>query len=428
MKKKFLRCLSLLVMVVLLVGCALESGDNEKTEPQKAHVMKVGYARVDITPKEPLPLAGLMTTRYPETTRDPLYATCIAYTDESGNTVLMFHLDILKAYGAVLYTRRAISQATGVPAAQIVIATNHNHSGPNLDKSDMGIVVDYCELLEERMTKIAQEAMEDRKPAQMSITKAYPENLNFIRHYLLSDGSYGGDNFGSFSGKTIVKHAVEVDNELQLVKFTREGGKDVLVMNWQGHPTGHGEYREAVLSHVDVIRRNVEKDLDCHFAYVLGASGNVNSRSRIAEENVYGREYEPLGKAMADRVVEAAATLAPANTGLITLASQSFECTNKKNENVKTGIPIGAFSIGDVAFVTAPYEMFSESGKDIKTRSPFPVTMVSTCTNGSFSYIPTLATFEYGGYEVDSTRFVAGTAEKLADAFVEMLGQIKNNG
>lgn len=433
MKKTLCMLLSLVFVLMLFGGCGPVAQPGETTVPETTaaalpHVLKVGYGRADITPKDPVPLAGLFEIRVFEDVRDPLYATCLAYTDETDNTVLVFHLDLLNAFSPTILAKRKVSEATGVPVSQIVVSTNHNHSAPNLEKLDYANVPEYCESLQQWMVEAAEAAMADRKPAAMSISKTNPEYLAFVRHYIMDDGSYVGDNFGDPKGKTYVAHATEVDDDLQLVKFTREGGKDILLMNHQGHPAGHSEYRNSVVSYIDVVRRNVEKELDCLFAFTLGASGNVNCTTRIKAENVYRSLYETRGAALAEKVVEAAkTTMEPAKTGSIRVLNQTMKAPYKTG-NAEGDITMGAFSMGDLAFVTAPYEMFCENGMDIKKGSPFKMTFVSTCTNGALSYIPSIATFEYGGYEVEMTKFVAGTAEKLADGYISMLKQIYENG
>ena len=433
MKKTMCLILSLLFVVALFSGCGQTDRPGETTAPETTapalpHVLKVGYGRVNITPKDPVPLAGLFEVRVFEDVRDPLYATCLAYTDETENTVLVFHLDLLNAFSATLLAKRAVSEATGVPVGQIVVSTNHNHSAPNLDKTDYANVMEYCDALKQWMVEAAQAAMADRKPATMSISKTNPEYLAFVRHYIMDDGSYVGDNFGDPAGKTYVSHATEVDDDLQLVKFTREGGKDILLMNHQGHPAGHGEYRNSVLSYIDVVRRNVEKELDCLFAFTLGASGNVNCTTRIKAENVYRSLYETRGAALAEKVVEAAkTTMEPAKTGSIRVLNQTMKAAYKTGSS-EGDIAMGVFSLGDLAFVTAPYEMFCENGMDIKKGSPYKMTFISTCTNGSLSYIPSIATFAYGGYEVEMTKFASGTAEMLADGYIAMLKQIHDGG
>jgi hypothetical protein len=87
---------------------------------------------------------------------------------------------------------------------------------------------------------------------------------------------------------------------------------------------------------------------------------------------------------------------------------------------------IGAVSFGDVGFACAPYEMFDTNGTFIKENSPFPVTFVAECANGGNGYFPSALAWENGGYEVDTCRYVKGTAEELADGFVSMLTDLYN--
>ena len=56
--------------------------------------LSVGYGRVDISPTEPTPLRGYgySSGRLSKNIKDPLYATCIAVSDTTGQTVLIFTL------------------------------------------------------------------------------------------------------------------------------------------------------------------------------------------------------------------------------------------------------------------------------------------------------------------------------------------------
>jgi hypothetical protein len=93
-----------------------------------------------------------------------------------------------------------------------------------------------------------------------------------------------------------------------------------------------------------------------------------------------------------------------------------------------SSFPIQAFSFGDVGFAAAPYEMFDTSGVFIKENSPFKMTIVAELANGGNGYFPSQFAFDVsGGYECDTTKYVPGTAERLADQYVEMLTQQFNN-
>ena len=50
----------------------------------------VGYARLDITPEEPVPRGGMgnYATRISTSIRDRIYTTCTAFSDEQGETAL----------------------------------------------------------------------------------------------------------------------------------------------------------------------------------------------------------------------------------------------------------------------------------------------------------------------------------------------------
>ena len=58
--------------------------------------LRVGYARTDITPTEPVPLRGYgnASHRMSERVLSPLCATCLAVTDGRGETVLIYALDL----------------------------------------------------------------------------------------------------------------------------------------------------------------------------------------------------------------------------------------------------------------------------------------------------------------------------------------------
>jgi hypothetical protein len=82
---------------------------------------------------------------------------------------------------------------------------------------------------------------------------------------------------------------------------------------------------------------------------------------------------------------------------------------------------IDACSFGGVGFVAASYEMFSNSGLYIKENSPYEFTVISTVTNGYNNYIPSLEAYMYGCYESYTAVYEAGTAEAVAEEFVNML-------
>ena len=458
---------------------AAEPATEPVTEPeeQKPYVLRVGFGRSDITPTESVPLAGYGNTsmRMSTTVSDPLCSSCIAITDESDTTILIFNNDLISCNEAVIKPiRQSISKETGIPLDYIQVCATHTHSAPDTGNTSIEAQLRYNISLRQLLTDAALAALEDRAPAQVYFAETYPKNLNFVRHYLLSDGSGGGDNHGDFSTNSILQHASDADNQMQILKFAREGVKDILMVNWQSHPhRAGGSTKTNVTSDIcGVMREYVEKELDCDFLYFTGGGGNINPSSRISSE-VITADYKEQGKALGKYAVEAAANFQPLEAGPISLVTEKYTAkinhtTDKlisaareiqlvwQNENnsakckemgkpydidspyeagaIVTRAGLGeagiiqqyAFAIGDIGFVTAPYEMFDTSGRQIKDNSPFKATFVMSCSNAGVGYLPTEYAFTYGCYEADTTKYVPGTAEALAQNYVKMLTGLYN--
>ena len=434
--------------------------------------LSVGFGRVDISPQESVPLRGYgySSGRMSTNIQDPLYATCIAITDSSGSTVLLYTLDLINSFTDVMNAaRQQISEQTGIPVDAILVACTHTHSGPDLDNLNEPSVHRYIESLKGWMTQAALEALADVAPATVHTTSTQTENLNFVRRYLLSDGSYAGDNFGSFSGKTIVGHETDADSQLQLASFRREGKKDIILANFQTHPhrSGGSDNTNVTADLIAPFRTKMESTLDCYFAYFTGASGNINPKSRIDSENITSN-YIEQGEALADYALDAYSTFQeiPVDSVKITKTvymgqvDHTYDkwgsiCVALVDHYMKYGdygnytsqlsgsgikniymanavglrsqmpayqeLPLYAVSIGDLAFVTVPFEMFDTNGMQIKDGSPFSTTFVLTCAINSFSYLPSDLAFRHGGYAVDVTLFVRGTAEDLVESYLDML-------
>lgn len=301
-----------------------------------------------------------------------------------------------------------------------MMCATHNHSGPQTGSTDP-VIERYIEAMEPKLVAAAEQAMADREPAQLYTSTTRLKNMNFVRHYLMSDGSVAGDNFGDFDNNTIVKHVEEVDDEMQLIRFARDDGKDVVLVNWQAHPLRIG-VSDALLSSdiVGSMRTTLEEQLDCHMLYFTGASGNVDPSSRINSENITA-DYWEQGEFMAAEAELAMDSMKKEELGKLQCVHRDVEVMAKGKP---TDFPICGITIGDVAFVTAPYEMFNGSGEYIKENSPFDITFISTVSNGGKGYIPTEETFEYGGYEVSRCNYDKGTAEKLAEGYVALLKEL----
>lgn len=472
------KILSITLAIVLLLGlCACQK------QPEKA-AFRAGYASVDITPTQPVPLSGYgnSLTRVSEGVFAPLYASCVALADEAGSMVLLISVDVASSSGSLTTkARETISKETGIPMEQIMVSATHTHSAPDYGADHAGSQAATL-LLTDGIVEAAKDAIADLSPAKIQIGTADAEGLNFVRHYLMNDGSYSGDNHGS-TESGYKDHATEADSEMQIIRYVREeeGKKDILAVNWQAHPklsststTVHGSESKKLISSdfIGPLREYVQSETKCHFIYYQGAAGNLNPISNIKSENKTSGHANEVGRLLADVVIGGLDDLKDVSSGTISAKKYTYSAPVDHSDDhllsvaqsishywaesndyagcVKQGAEYGIYSpyhanaivtragiqndlsidiyavaAGGISFVAFPYEMFDTNGMYIKENTPFDMTFIMGYANSHLGYIASEKAFEYGSYEVDIRRYEKGTAEKLAEQFVTMLKELK---
>jgi len=429
--KKLLSLILCLILTVSVFGGCSDGGNGETTVPETTAAtepsLSVGFVRVDITPTAPVPLAGWPDAnfRISDSVTERLYGTCVAFTDAAGTTVLLYHLDLIGIEGSDMpFIRSAVSKATGVPMDNVIFAATHTHSAPKFTTPDNPAISNYVKALKGWLVDAGKQAMEDRKPAKMYTATAQTEGMNFIRYYLFDNGLVGSGAGIETEGLKRLSHHGEPDRTIQMVKFQRQDAKDVILVNWQGHPSMDGGKTKTNVSAdiVGVMRTYVERELNCQFAYFTGASGNVNNSSFVEP---HSKDYIEQGEKLGKYAVEAAADFTELPLGSIRLIRRNYDGKDKNIPTQKNTIQITAFAVGDVGFAVAPYEMFDSSGRAIKSGSPFSMTMVVTCANGAYGYIPSEFAYTcFASYEAGSSAFASGTAEELEKEYVSMLTEL----
>lgn len=440
--------------------------------------MKIGFYRTDITPTESVPLTGYSNDdkRMSDNVLSPLSATCVACSDETGSTALLIQMDaLLVSAWFTKELKERIGQATGLAKECIVLHANHLHTTPNLSAKHHESIVRYDEMILSRITDCAVQALEDRKlVTSAEMAKICTKGLNFVRHYVLADGTYKGDNFGELNDSPYEGHTTEADPEMRLVKFHRVGGADVVLANWQSHPhrTGGVLKKDVSADILGVMRDELEDKLGCHAVYFNGGAGNINPTSRIPEENVT-KTYVEQGLALARYALDAEGTYTPLALGEVKVCNQTIweplnrpdpailetcikirdywretnDSMGSKRLSNQYGInsqyaamrfidrinmkqegfsyPFTAICVGDMGFVAVPYEMFDTNAKYVRDCSPFAQTIVASCCDDYMNYVPSAYGFDHGCYEADSSRAKPGAGERFAYTIVRMLRSLK---
>lgn len=471
--KRFLSLLLVLTLAVSLAACGgASAGAGQDTQSQEAApTFMAGYGKQDITPKESVPMAGYSDGRMSEGIVSYLSAQVVAVQDENGELLLFIVADlsfIREKFGT--QTLALLEKELGISKDHIIFSGTHTHASVDVAKASTPAVMRYNETAAKQIVKASQQAIDDLKPAELYVGSAITENLNFVRRYWMDDGSLTTDNYAG-TGTKVVSHESDADPELVMMKFVREGGKDILITNFQAHP--HLETKSSNLSAQTVggLRKVLEDELDVYCLHWQGFAGNLNSRSRI-EGETRTQDPDEYAKLLGQYVIDAYDSMTKVQTGPIRVVSQEYEAlidhsrehmlndaqkvVDYFNEghtaaeclplalelgfksyynafrvvyNAKAGYSettnLVAWSFGDVAGVVSEYELFDTAGMQVKEDSPFAKTfIIGYAYPGTGSYIPTEEAFHNGGYERDSCRYVAGTSEEMVAGYLELLNQM----
>lgn len=440
---------------------------------EQDNALRVGFGRAIITPTEPVHLSGGSDPkRISNNILDDMAVTCIAITDTSDRTVILITEDMQHVTASFAAPAiEGITEATGVPAENIVLCATHTHSVPTQNLKFPGVEAFYP-IYKAGFKKAALEAMADRSPAQILTGVTHADGYVFPRHYVLDDGSLMGSAYGVQSDKRIVRHTYQGDTTIQLIRFEREEKKDVLLMNLGVHATFNGNSAKLDVSadFPSPLRAHVEANSDCYVAYFLGAGGDQTPQTRF-KRIAHGLDYIGYGQKIGSIVIDALQFMQPARSGNLQLKRmihagqcnraglERLEDAEKVTdimvtEGVQAATPVAkelgfasvyearavygrsklpqtqdvelaAMAIGEVSFVFGSFEMFSDTGRYIREHSPFITTFIVTQAINTHSYIPSDIAFEIGCYEAYASQFQQGTAKLIADTYIRTLTEMK---
>ncbi len=485
--KQFLAILLTLCLVLSLAAC---SGDapaagGEQQSGEGGGVFMAGFGSVDITPKESVPMGsyGDDRERFSEGLYRKLEARAVVVRDPNGD-MLVFAVGDLSwcpnMLGSVI--REQMAKELGIPEINIILSGTHTHASVSTSLTDIPSVGKFNDQYIAGMEKAIRLAVEDLKPAEVFEGSVMTEGMNFVRRYFMDDGSLDGDNaYGT--GTKRVAHETEADGELQVLKFVREGGKDIVITNFQAHPHLEGKTKNLSSQTVGAIRDEVAVKFDALTLHWQGAAGNLNSSGSLEGEKPYERSpagVTAYGKAMANYIETIYDSMNKVSTGFVQVrevvytanvnhgydhvvsdaqdvqyyfdnghtagetATYAHQISAERNLDrrinsyfhanrivINAGLGntkdmvLYAWSFGDIGGVVLPYELFDTSGMQVKEGSPFARTFIVGYSYPSYvGYIPTEAGYANGGYEADNSTFEPGTAEGMVENYLNMLNDM----
>lgn len=434
--------------------------------------LRIGTAVADITPQWPVMLHGYADRdRLSDGVIDPVYVRCLAISS-SDRTVLLLTFDMIGIRAAEVATIQDIIKVnSGVEYPDILLACSHSHFAPALSVGmylhpTLGLVEadpGFTELVHSAVAFVVAMALSCRRPASLSSYRVKVPELLFNRRTILPDGKVE-TNFRFPTGRSDLSFG-RVDDELSVMRFTREHQRPAYMLNYGCHPVTGGadnedDHYKVSSDYVHWIRKTTEEIAGASVLFTLGAAGDAVPLDR------YGYSRRMIGSTLANAALLGGRKYSQPTT-TPELKSDAFNIsvrtilrpgefsedtftairqkvlTDRENPELKDRfgvilrsrhrdtmypdgrftIPIQILQIGEVILVALPFEVLSEFS--LKMKSQFPRSMLVSCANGYEGYLPFAHEYERGGYEATerSTHFEIGTAEKVYNAVIKKLAQ-----
>lgn len=93
----------------------------------------------------------------------------------------------------------------------------------------------------------------------------------------------------------------------------------------------------------------------------------------------------------------------------------------------KINIVLQTLKIGDLGIAAIPFETFTQTGLDIKAKSPFKKSFTIELANGNYGYLPTPEQHELGGYEtwLGTNRVEKEASTKIFNEIMKLFKSLK---
>ena len=438
--------------------------------------LRAGIGLADITPPIPYRMSGYFSERLSTATKDPLFAKAIVFRQDGAACAVVFCDIIGMSPQVTKAARERASQATGIPAANIVIAATHSHTGPLYfgalrahfhDRAIQQVgrdpyeTVDYPALLVERLVDSIAQADARLQPVEIKSGYADERRLSFNRRFHMRDGSVRF-NPGQ-QNPDIVRVAGPTDPQVGTVTLARPGTPKpfAVLVSFALHldTVGGTEYSADYPKYLqDGLRTEFGPDFSCLFG--TGTCGDIN---HIDVSTKGRRGAQEIGSMLAATVSEKinSGTLATAEgslavrTGQVVVPLQEYSPAEidearrhmdligtrelafldqvkafkimalQLREGKTMPIEVQALRLNDeTAIVCLPGEVFVELGIAIKAASPFRHTLLVELANDAPGYIPTRKAFAEGSYETVNSRVAAGGGEAMVELASRLLSEL----
>ena len=411
--------------------------------------MQAGSAQIDITPPIGTALTGFIARSGPATgVHDPLYAKALVL-DNGATQVAIITVDVLGLHGRfVADVRAAIEAATGIPAANMLIACSHTHAGPATMLLEGCGAIDegYLVHLHQQLVAVTHRAWTARQPARLG-----------VGHGQVSEGVHNRRTPGDV-----------IDPDLGILRVEDETGHLLAVLlNYACHPTClTGENRLLSAEYCGYATTKVQQTTGAITLFLTGAIGDIGPVSRGWDR------LTQIGNALADEVLRCLPTIAvtawdtltttsrildlpllPLPTvaeleqtlaetqhlladpermqqpyqpqiqgAMLAWATTTLDAIRMKRARTTVTTELQVIRVGDLVLVSAPGELFVELGLAIKQGADRAHLFLCGFGNDNIGYIPARRAYPHGGYEIADAykyyRYSAALAPEAGELLV----------
>lgn len=437
-------------------------------------MIKAGFKEIDYTPIEGF-MPGEYDPYYARGARLPLQANAGAFTngEESVILIAMDHVELELNFANDI--RNRISEATGVPFQNILLAASHTHTGANMGVVSMGTPAEpeIARILALRTVKAGIAAFENQKEVTLSYGATEEKRYSFCRNWVLKDGrlvTNPGYN------RTDLDHPLtDPDHSIQIMKVEQDGKIVAILVNYANHPDCHRGYERDKFSPDypgymrEALKNAYGRDVVVLFFngccgdtsdrdFENGTDRTTHRRDGVCPPQIIGEGLaESIGKIFNSLTVYDGEDVIKAQNRIITVKHRQLTdeqreeayALQKKSEveyldcyDLETmkrylagiehtpetvDIEIGAIRVGPWAIVSIPAEVYTVIGNTIKKISPYENTIISELSNGCYGYIvpddgDMSSTYE-GGFGAGDCG--EGTATAVIENAKQMLDQMK---
>ena len=445
---------------------------------------RAGAATSNITPPLGLEIVGNFAPRpIAKHVHDELHVRCLVLDD--GKTKLVFAVADVISLGRDIWdeAKQKLEADTGIPATQMMFSGTHTHSSvAAVTSNDPSL--DYRSFLISRVVDGVKRALNNLEPARIAWgTGRLPQHV-FNRRYLLVEGVTNPNPFGgqdravmnpsstlraSFAGP-----AGPTNPEVYCLSVQAADGRQIALMaNYWLHYVGGVNREDLSADYFGEFCRRIEQALGAPCVGILanGPCGDINSNDYSGKTPAVPRKpYEKIklvADDLAQEVLRVRQTLTYQDWVPLKAAASELELAVRRPtpemirwaESVLTKprgtvpvhrleqpyaervmaarleksdtvhVVIQAFRIGELGIASIPFEVFTETGLEIKARSPFKDTFTIELANGSNGYLPTPRQHDLGGYEtwLGTNRVEREASEKITARALEMLQQVRTS-